>query len=314
MQRDTSIDITRFIFAFLVVVIHIPLFGRNFIVPFARCAVPFFYIIAGFYLYTNDQNKFRSKLIKNIKKWFSLWLTYTLIFAVIRITPEYLLGNDFTFHKNDVVNILTSGVCETLDIVRIKGNEFAISSVLWFLHAGFLGFIFLYFIRKYICCHVTIIIMSILLLVSCFINCYYESIIIYRSIGVAIPFIYIGCMIRKYLNKVTAIKTSLILKCTIAFTITLYIEALCYKSEVYFSTIILTLLMFVYLLKAPDLFGFQLRIPVKVSMDIYIWHRLIYTLLFGFFNLEFLKDIAAIIVFCIALLLFTFIRLLEPVK
>lgn len=308
MERNSSIDIARFVFALLVVIIYVPLFGRNVIVPFARCAVPFFYMVAGFYLYTDDQDKLSSKLIKNIRKWFTLWLSYTLVFAVIALMLDTWFGDGFSFQSNDAVHMLISGVCKSLDVVKINGNKYGISVVLWFLYAGFIAFIFLYLIRKYICRSITMILMSILLLVSCFINCYYESIVVYRAIAVAIPFVYMGCMVRKYLDRVIAVKQSLILKCIILFTITLYVEALCYKSEVYFSTIVLTLLMFIYLLKTPDLFGFQLRIPVKVSMDIYLWHRLIYALLFGFFSLEFMKDIAAIIVFCIALLLFTFIR------
>ena len=153
--------------------------------------------------------------------------------------------------------------------------------------------------------------MCILLLVYCFINCYYESIIVYRAIAVVTPFIYIGCIVRKNIKRLEPFKTSLIFKCIIIFTMTLYIEAYCYKSEVYFSTIILTLLIFVYLIKVPNLFGFQLHIPVKVSMDIYLWHRLIYALLFGCFSLEFLNKIAAIIVFCIVLAIFTFLRSLQ---
>lgn len=187
MQRNTSIDIARFIFAFLVVVIHVPIFGGKFIMPFARCSVPFFYIVAGFYLYTEDQNRFSYKLIKNIRKWFYLWSIYTLIFTTIAVALNYLSGNDFSFHNNDVINMLTSGTCKALDIVSIKGHEFGISVVLWFLHAGFLSFIFLYFIRKKLDSFMTIFLMSILLLVSCFINCYYESIIVYRAIAVAIP-------------------------------------------------------------------------------------------------------------------------------
>lgn len=307
MQRNSSIDIARFIFAFLVVIIHVPFFGHKFIMPFTRCAVPFFYIVAGFYLYTEEQNKLSDKLIKNIKKWLNLWITYTLVFAVIAIMLDTWFGDGFSFHSDDVVHMLTSGACKSLDIVEINGSKFGISTT-WFLYAGFIAFIFLYLIRIYISKTVTMILMSILLLVSCFINCYYESIVVYRAIAVAIPFVYMGCMVRKYLDNIIVIKTSLILKCIILLTITLYIEALCYKSEVYFSTIVLTLLMFIYLLKTPGFFGFKLRIPVKVSMDIYLWHRLIYALLFGFLSLKFMKDIAAIIVFCIALLLFTFIR------
>lgn len=135
MQRNTSIDLARFIFAFLVVVIHVPILGGMFITPLARCAVPFFYLVAGFYLYTEDPNKFSSKLKKISEKWFSLWLICTLLFAVIVIALNYIFGDGFSFNNDDAIAMLTGGACEALDIIKIKGKVFGSSVVLWFLYA-----------------------------------------------------------------------------------------------------------------------------------------------------------------------------------
>ena len=123
MERNNSIDIARFIFAFLVVVIHVPIFGGGKILPLARCAVPFFYLVAGFYLYTNDIERFSKKLIKSIRKWFTLWLTYTLLFAVIAILICVSQGGNFLFDKDSFIELLALGNCKTLDVVDIHGEN-----------------------------------------------------------------------------------------------------------------------------------------------------------------------------------------------
>lgn len=63
-NRNIAIDTARWIFAFLVVVIHIPLWRGDLLLPIARSAVPFFFIIAGFYLKDSDK-----ALLNNAKKW-----------------------------------------------------------------------------------------------------------------------------------------------------------------------------------------------------------------------------------------------------
>ena len=98
MERNISIDISRFIFAFLVVVLHVPLlyYGGVLLRPFARYAVPFFFIISGFYLYSSDAVRLRARVLAFAKKWFSLWFAYTLILAFVAvIIDKYMGGGNF---------------------------------------------------------------------------------------------------------------------------------------------------------------------------------------------------------------------------
>lgn len=84
MQRNLSIDFGRFVAAFLVVIIHVNLFvGHGFLLQFARIAVPFFYIISGYYLFTPHSAKLKMRLVNSIKKWGRMWLTYILIVGAI---------------------------------------------------------------------------------------------------------------------------------------------------------------------------------------------------------------------------------------
>lgn len=50
-MRNPIIEYARYLFAFSVVCLHVPLgYGSSVIIPFARCAVPFFYMIMGYFL------------------------------------------------------------------------------------------------------------------------------------------------------------------------------------------------------------------------------------------------------------------------
>lgn len=50
-KRNLLIDYARYVFAFLVVCIHVLLaHGGTLYMPLARCAVPFFYLVTGYFL------------------------------------------------------------------------------------------------------------------------------------------------------------------------------------------------------------------------------------------------------------------------
>lgn len=67
MQRNLTIDLARWFWALMVVIIHVPILGRNILLPFCRCAVPFYFLITGYYLYRNG---FKDSLyLKSFKKW-----------------------------------------------------------------------------------------------------------------------------------------------------------------------------------------------------------------------------------------------------
>ena len=69
LQRNTSLDLMRWICAFLVVVIHVPIVGAHFIMPITRIAVPFFFMITGYYLYSSSNVILGERLLQSSKKW-----------------------------------------------------------------------------------------------------------------------------------------------------------------------------------------------------------------------------------------------------
>lgn len=85
--------------------------------------------------------------------------------------------------------------------------------------------------------------------------------------------------------------------------------------EVYFSIIPLTALIFIYLIKNLELISIRLKIPIKVSIDISIWHRLTYVILFGVIGLNVFSSIEAIVTFIVVIFIAIIVRTkLIPVK
>lgn len=191
---------------------------------------------------------------------------------------------------------------------------------MWFIYAGFISFCFFFIIRQYINKTIISILIGLLLLIGCSVNYVSGEIIIDCSICVAVPFMYIGYMIRRYRNLILNVTNLKVLANIVLFLTSLYFEAfinhgLHKNVEVYFSTIPLTTLIFIYLVRNPELISFRLKIPIKVSMDIYIWHRLVYVILFGVIGLNIFSSFEAIVTFIVVIFIAIIVRIkLTPVK
>lgn len=289
-----------------------PLLGGGMIAPVARCAVPFFFVVSGFYLYSGDKLKLKLKIKANIKKWFALWVFYTLILALVVFVLKLLYDDSPSWTLHDTFSLIRSGVCKSLDLITINGKIFG-TSTMWFLYAGFISFCFFFIIREHMNKPITTILIGMLLLIGCSVNYVFGKIVVDRSISVAIPFMYAGYVIRQYKNLCLSLKNSNILLIITLFLITLYVEVLINNQlhknvEVFFSTIPLTIFSFIYLVKNPNLIGLNIKIPIKVAMDVYIWHRLVYVLLFGVIGLNIVNQFAAIIVFIVIMFIAAMVR------
>lgn len=300
VKRNVAFDISRFVFAFFIVVIHVP--GWGWVIPFSRCGVPFFFLLSGYYLYASDKNLLGSKSLRSAKKWFMLWLTYTVVFSAILFLLKI---NYMEFALTDMIELLRTGITTSLDLVIINESIFGIS-VLWFLHAGMLAFLFVYFIRKIIYTRLVNVLMVVWTLFAVSINYFEGKIVIDRSLSVAVTFIYAGMLLKKHMAALRRVSNRQLMLIMGISLITLYIEAIWARLdmrnvEIYYSTIVLTIVIFVYLSNNPDLFGLKQLIPTKVSMDIYLWHRLVYAFLFGLLPMTTLRSIAPILIYVFTL-------------
>ncbi len=101
MERNHSIDCLKALCAFFVVVIHGTIFGKEYFEPVTRCAVPCFFIISGWFIYSADLGKMRERLMKSIKRvgWILLWST--VLFAVVKLGSCYL-HDDFSCWRGSI--------------------------------------------------------------------------------------------------------------------------------------------------------------------------------------------------------------------
>jgi len=88
MKRNALIDLFRFVCAFMVVLIHIRFpgdFVNGFIFPLTRMAVPFFFMVAGYFLADENAVRMKQKLNKQIKTVFWLFAGTMLVYFVYRL-------------------------------------------------------------------------------------------------------------------------------------------------------------------------------------------------------------------------------------
>ncbi len=147
-QRNIGVDLCRFFFAFCVVLIHVPMHGQSLLTPIFRCAVPFFYIVSGYFLYDSDEIRLKNKMLKNAIKWMLLYIKYFVIITIISIAVHIYLEQPISFNLDSVLEILSGqGVCKSLDVVQYEGESLGMY-VLWFLVSGGYVFFFYFFCNK----------------------------------------------------------------------------------------------------------------------------------------------------------------------
>lgn len=129
MKRYNSIDLLKFLCAFMVIYIHANIknqFG-NYLYSFCRIAVPIFFMISGYFLY-NHESKISLKIKKNLKLLFFSEIFY-IFFELIKIP----------FGKSSIMLIVTS----IFDLKFLLTNIGEIGGHLWFIRA----LIYLYFLH-----------------------------------------------------------------------------------------------------------------------------------------------------------------------
>ncbi len=151
--RNHNIDILKLLCAFLVVIIHTPIFAKVEIFrPIARCAVPCFFIISGFFIFNPDKEKMSAGLKRSIKHILYILLWSNLFFIILELIlgnyrpPQfinlvvfnrtrglgkhlwylfaylYVLGTVYLFHSKDKLKWLTSATPILLIICLVLGS------------------------------------------------------------------------------------------------------------------------------------------------------------------------------------------------
>ena len=282
VKRDYAVDLGRFAFAFLVVTLHMPMFANQYLLPLARCAVPFFYLVSGYYMFKPDERKFSRSIVHNGRKWLKLYVSYMAVFMVVScVLKLFVPGNGFDWTYYDTICLLREGVSPFIDQVNDERETYGITT-LWFLYEGVVGMLIVYILKKRIGKTSTLLGVFLLYIITVSVNHYFEDRIIPRFLTASFPAFYAGVFIHCHYDAVADFFRRYKHTLLLAGFFVLYGEYITKRggyNEIYHSTLPFTCKLFLFMKtnecrKATAMS----KIPVKCTLDIYVWHRLVYFL------------------------------------
>lgn len=97
-NRNVSVDILRLFACFLVVCIHVQNYiGKDFVMPLARTSVPLFFMISGYYFFSEKKSEVIYKLKKSGVKIISLYIFVSFVYWMYSLC--FCIINDGDFHR-----------------------------------------------------------------------------------------------------------------------------------------------------------------------------------------------------------------------
>lgn len=183
--------------ALFVVAIHIPVYGKDYIAPILIVAVPCFYLISGYFLYTGNKDAEICRAMKWVKKIFLI----SIYINAIYFARQWMLYENTSSWKELILNIFT-GDC--------------ISPHLWYLSAMWEALI-AFIIVRFMGCKWLFLTLPLLLINLAFGR---YSLIFFQGdssfpqyfrlncIAVALPYLTMGYFISKHKHSILNIKYS----------------------------------------------------------------------------------------------------------
>lgn len=198
-KRNNNIDILKFICAIFVMIIHVKTPYYPYYEPIVRSGVPCFFIISGFFLYT--ENCFREKLKKAIYKICRLLLWSTFVFFLYSLFLALATSNfsAFNFTPRRIISI-----------IFFNASIFGIH--LWYIGAYLYVLVIFYFIETHFKIKSSLLFMlvPIFLLCACCLSKYsllltgheISTMLTRNFLFAGIPYFLIGIFIKKYYSKI----------------------------------------------------------------------------------------------------------------
>ncbi len=294
VSRNHSLDTLKCLCAFLVIVMHTTQSGywTEMLYPIRRIAVPIFFIISGYFLFSSDIAVTTNRLKANISKVVSLVILSSCFYAVV----NFLQGQTVEF--------------DVIEVFLLNENPF--SGPLWYLNSYlYVLFFFLVLARYKLFDHKSISrlfpLFILLLLTSLLLGRYSQlvigtnfSLLITRNfIFTGIPFFGIGAYIKSrennsLINLNNNSLGALIVLFVVISTIERYLLAnYLPKSDgdLTISAIVLSVLVFQFALSynqtRDTIFS---RCGRLYSLDIYVFHMFFFIVLFHTIRPFFLND------------------------
>lgn len=315
-RRYYSLDAMKAIAAFLVICIHMPFPGEagKIIVALARIAVPFFFMVSGFFMGTNLKS-IKKSIFNIVKLTFlanALYFIWNYLLSIIS-TGSFVSYLKLTFTTNNIINLLLL-------------NESPIAGHLWYLNAYIYVLVIYYITVKYGIVTKLYWLIPVLLFGDLMFGTYSKVLfnvevpylLVRNFIFVGLPYYWTGNFLYRHKKRILDKKMSNNKSLTffiVLFTITTLLEKyflnyfnLIALREHYLSTTLLVVSIFLILIKNNNLF-FRIKlsdIGRKYSTYIYIIHMLVisvYSITIKTLGIAFLDKIAPLIVMAISVVL-----------
>lgn len=303
-EKNHCLDFLKGIACFAVVFIHVkfPGIAGDAVWRLAQFAVPVFFLISGYFAYYNDSNVTKQNVTRRLKRIFWLSTYASAIYGVVRligkITKHTLLA-DFNISQaiEAVVNFL---LLNDLDGITGGGH-------LWFLWALVYAYIFILVINKYNAWRLAYVIMALLFVFYVVLQSLgFDNDISwhYRGNWLAsgIPYVTLGHYIAANKNKFFAVSNRTYGILTIMgalFSLWRVADMKHIQDCSELGIIIMSLSLFVLTLKNPTKVYFKTLeiIGNRYSLDIYIFHILVNTVVLKMITKAGLVDNIAIMWF-----------------
>lgn len=141
-NRNNTLEILKLFASYMVVFIHVLFYGNlgSIVEALARFAVPFFFLVSGFYSYKITPSKIKKRIIHIIKLYVFALVSYTLFDVILSVIS----------HNSDYIPIYFSEYFNLNKIINLFiFNEPIYNGHLWYLFALIYVYIIFYFITKH---------------------------------------------------------------------------------------------------------------------------------------------------------------------
>ena len=311
-QRYKSLDFARFIFAFLVVTVHVPVGGGNFLRTISCLAVPYFYMLTGFFLYKEDAAQFAYNLKNTIRKSGLMWFKFFIILSVGAFVFKVYYHNDLSWTTKDFFDqLIMYGNSHAAEVINFNGKDYG-TSALWFLYGEFISLAIIFPLRRLFHSILTPwLIIVPFFIITTYVN--YHEYYFPRILSTPLVFLSAGLLMRRvieYLKSKQLFRYRYLTIGAIASFFVSVLEQYLFNSDFYsrFSLLPFAVFVFALFVKLNDV-NIINRLPVlnvKIPMYVYIWHRFIYFVMVTVIGFSIYK-IDAVLVYIISVAVFYFV-------
>lgn len=279
MKRLYNFDSLKMVCAILIVFLHVHTPYQEYILPLTRCAVPCFFIISGFLIYSDDKIYFEKRLRRGIKRIIGILIWSTVVFMIVKFI--------YAIHDNDFSFLNLKALC---DFILFNENPFGFH--LWYIGAYLYTLIIVLIFSlknkiKYIYLAIPFLLLVDLCLGKYSIVLWHREfpfIIVRNFLCVGVPYFSIGLLLskwNKYFKQISTLRI-LTLSGVILFSVLSITEnriliniGMNATRDHYISTTFLAVSLFLlfttYKQETPNVLS---RMGEKYSLYIYIFHPL----------------------------------------